>query len=178
MTDDSDPCGRHPLAKDLLTVCSTQKRVLLGVCPRAGSRGTQAFRPPAAPYVCTQRHPFMSVYKAAHSPSPLDPAAPGRFPKPLLLVLLAGHQARAPPTAAHSRPGSFPTPGTLRQLLIGPAHKMLFLIGQRCAPGAGSEGAAAITDWSVVPTCGRGCPADAPPPSLSRPRPLDRPGRR
>lgn len=136
--------------------------------------GIPASRRPLRVHTKTSIH----VYKAAHSPSPLDPAAPGRFPKPLLLVLPAGHQARAPPTAAHSRPGSFPTPGTLRQLLIGPAHKLLFLIGQRCAPGAGSHGAAASTDWSVVPICGRGCPANAPPPFLSRPRPLDGPGRR
>lgn len=51
-------------------------------------------------------------------------------PQASLLVPPAGHQARAPPTAAHSRPGSFPTPGTLRQLLIGTAHQSLFLIGQ------------------------------------------------
>lgn len=51
-------------------------------------------------------------------------------PQVSLLVLPAGHQVRAPPTAAHSRPGSFPTPGTLCQLLIGLAHQPLFLIGQ------------------------------------------------
>lgn len=76
---DSDRRSRYPPALGLLTVCTLQKR-LLGVCPHTSSRGTQAFRPPAAPYGCAQRHPFMPVYKAAHSPGPLDPAAAGRSP--------------------------------------------------------------------------------------------------
>lgn len=99
-------------------------------------------------------------------------------PQAFLLVLPTGHQAWTPPTAAHSRPGSFPTPGTLCQLLIGLARQPLFLIGQHCAPWARSERVAASADWSVMSTCGRGHSAQAPPPFLSRPRPLDRPGRR
>lgn len=80
MNNNFDPGSRHPPAQSLLTVCVPQKRHLLSVCPRAGSPGTQAFRPPAAPSMHAQRHPFMAVYKAANSPGPLQPAAPGRSP--------------------------------------------------------------------------------------------------
>lgn len=100
----------------------------------ASSPGTQAFQPPATLQRWpSQRPPFMS--RVQSSPftrvpwafRPRPPPVPRHWPYPLPV------RTRIPPTTA--TPGSklwfrsFPTAGTLQQLLIGPACQPLLLIG-------------------------------------------------
>lgn len=125
-------------------------------------------RPPFKP--CAQSGPFT---RSVWASCPRPPPAPLHWSCPLPV------RPRVPPTTAPPasalRPRSFPTAGTLRQLLIGPSHQPLFLIGGRCPPWAGPWLTAAGADWSLLCSWGRGClgrPSSLSPQAEASGRPL------
>lgn len=154
---------------------------LLSLLP-AGSRGTQAFRPPAAPpRRPSQRLPFMPRAQSgaftrvpwASGPRPPPTARHWSPPLPVRPGVLP---TTAPPGSALRR-RSFPTAGTLRQLLIGPVRQPVLLIGGRGPHGRGRS----LSQRAPIGPCRArvgGALLAGPPLFLPRPKPRDGPGSR
>ena len=148
----------------------------------AGSRGTQAFRPPAAPpRRPLQRPSFMP--RAQSGPFTRVPWASRPWPPPEsrhwshpLPVRLRVPPMTAPPSSTLRR-RSFPTAGTLRQLLIGPARQPLLLIGGR-VPRGRVHSLSQRAPIGPCCACVGGAFMAGPPLFLPRPKPLDGPGSR
>lgn len=124
-------------------------------------------RPPFIPR--SQSGPFTRVPQASRARPPPEPRHWSR-PQPV--------RPRNPPTTAP--PGcalglrSFPTAGTLLQLLIGPARQPPLLIGGPIPYGRGRSLSQPVPIGPCCPRVGGDFPA-GPPHFLPRPKPLDGP---
>lgn len=123
-------------------LCSTKVNSLSCLsCPPAPGGPRHSGLRPAPPRRPLQRPPFMPCAqsgpftRAPWASRPRPPPVPRYWWRPVPV-----RPRLPPPTAPLSSalgPRSFPTAGTLRQLLIGPARQPLFLIGGSRPPGAG-----------------------------------------
>lgn len=165
------------------SACDKSEFSLPSLLP-AGSRGTQAFRPPAAPPTpVLNKGPHSCLgHKAAHSPESLGPPAPRLPPAPRHWSHRLPVRPGVPPTAARpgSEPqrGSFPTAGTLRQLLIGPARQPLLLIGGLVPPVGGAVACRRGRRLAPAALVWAGRSRRARPSFSPRPKPRDGPGSR
>lgn len=148
----------------------------------ASSPGTQAFRLPAAPPRWPlQRPPFMPRVQSGPftrvpwASRPQPPPAPRHWSHLLPVRPLVLPTAALP--SSKLRLGSFPTAGTLQQLLIGPACQPLLLIGGRFPHG---RGCSLPQRTPIGHCCARvgGAFQAGPPLFLLRPKPRDGPGSR
>lgn len=148
----------------------------------AGSQGTQAFRPPAAPpRRPSQRPPFIlraqsGAFTGVPRASRPRPPPAARHWLPPLPVRPGVLPTTAPPGSALRR-RSFPTAGTLRQLLIGPARQPLLLIGENIPHRRGRI----LSQRGPIGPCRAhvgGALLMGPPLFLPRPKPQDGPGSR
>lgn len=151
-------------------------------CPPApGGPRHSGLQPPPPPRRSSQRPPFMQRSQSgaftrvpwASRPRP-PPAA--RHWSPSLPVRPGVLPSTAPPGSALGR-RSFPTAGTLRQLLIGPVRQPLLLIGGRLSQGRGRS----LSQRAPIGPCRArvgGAFLAGPPLFLPRPKPRDGPGSR
>lgn len=153
---------------------------LLSCLPAPGGPRHSGLRPPP------QRRPLQrpSFMSGAQSGSftlvpwasrPWPPLVPRHWSDPLPVRLRVLPAAVPPSSTLQSR--SFPTAGTLRQLLIGPSRQPLLLIGG-CAPCGRVHSLSQQAAIGPCCACVGGAFLADPPLLLPRPKPRDGPGSR